>query len=67
MKKSHILREIRRTAQENAGVPLGRRRLQSKTGIAQTNCYGKYRRSWIDAVREAGYTPIGCKRASVIL
>jgi hypothetical protein len=55
--KQHILDEIRRTASQNGGVPLGRARFQAETGISQSDWYAKFWRSWGDAVREAGYEP----------
>jgi len=57
MAKDHILHEIRRTAEANGGVPLGRDRFLSETGIRQADCIGKYWARWGDAVREAGYAP----------
>lgn len=54
--KSHILSEIRRTAEENGGVPLGWRRFQSETGIKPTDSIGKYWARWGDALSEAGYS-----------
>lgn len=57
MNKSHILDEIRRTARENGGVPLGGRRFRSETGIRRSDWYGKHWLRWGDAVREAGFSP----------
>lgn len=55
--KSHILDEIRRTAQENGGIPLGSRRFEAETGIKKSDWYAKHWKSWGDAVQEAGYQP----------
>ncbi len=55
--KSHILDEIKRTSQENGGVPLGQSRFRSETGIRRSDWYGKYWLRWGDAVREAGFSP----------
>ena len=57
MNKLHILDEIRRAAAANGGVPLGRRRFRNETGIKESDWYGKFWRSWGEAVREAGYQP----------
>jgi len=57
MHKQHILDEIRRTANENGGVPLGRERFLTETGIREADWIGKYWVRWSDAVREAGYVP----------
>jgi hypothetical protein len=51
------LGEIKRTAAENGGEPLGRQRFFHETGIRQTEWLGKYWARWGDAVREAGYEP----------
>ncbi len=57
MTKEHILAEIRRTAVENNGRPLGAQRLASETGIRYADWHGKYWARWSDALREAGYAP----------
>ena len=54
MTKQHILAEIRRTADANGGVPLGRERFARETGIKESAFLGRYWASWGDAVREAG-------------
>ncbi len=53
--KEHILAEIRRTAAENGGRPLGRRRFTIATGIRQFDWFGRYWANWGDALREAGF------------
>lgn len=55
--KQHILDEIKRTANENAGVPLGKDRFFQETGIKSADWFGKYWARWSDAVQEAGFTP----------
>lgn len=57
MDKAHILAEIRRTAEANGGVPLGRSRFLAETGIRESDWIGKFWLKWNDAVREAGYEP----------
>jgi len=57
MNKQHIIDEIKRTAEINGGVPLGRDRFFAETGIHQNDWYGKYWARWSDAVIEAGYSP----------
>ena len=57
MTKQHILDEIKRTANANAGIPLGFRRFFDETGIKVSDWSGKYWVRWSEAVIEAGYTP----------
>ncbi len=57
MDKQHIISEIKRTAEENGSIPLGKQRFYAETGIAVSEWYGKYWVRWGDAVAEAGYTP----------
>jgi hypothetical protein len=63
VEKEQILREIRRTAEENGGKPLGRMRFASETGISYSDWYGKYWARWGDAVEEAGLSPNQLSRA----
>jgi hypothetical protein len=71
MEKDHILGEIRRTAEENGGVPLGQNSFVDVTGIAQSQWRGKYWRNWGEAVRAAGLEPNRVKephgRAALVL
>ena len=57
MKKTEILDAIRKAAETNDGVPLGRERFEQQTGIKESAWSGKYWTRWGDAVREAGYNP----------
>jgi hypothetical protein len=57
MNKTHILDEIRRTAEANGGTPLGMDRFEDETGITQADWFGKFWARWGDAVREAGLAP----------
>ena len=57
MDKEHILNEIRRTAKENGGSPLGHARFQQQTGIKDTDWFGRYWARWGGALREAGFLP----------
>ncbi len=56
MNKEHILKEIKRTASENGGKPLGRTRFENETGIKTSDWFGKYWAKWGDALTEAGFT-----------
>lgn len=53
--RERILEEIRRTARENGGRPLGRDRFLSETGIRPGDWEGRYWARWGDALREAGF------------
>lgn len=57
MEKARILDEIRRTTEENGGVPVGRSNFEKKTGIRLAAWSGKYWRNWSEAVAEAGFAP----------
>jgi len=57
MEKDHILKEIKRTAQENRDKPLGLVRFKKETGISQEDWCGKYWTKWSEALIEAGYKP----------
>jgi hypothetical protein len=57
MTKTHILEEIRRTAAENSGTPLGWRKFATETGIRESDWKGKLWARWNDAIREAGLVP----------
>jgi hypothetical protein len=57
MTKDHIVAEIRRTAAENGGTPLGRQRFFAETGIKESDWSGKFWARWSDAVQEAGFAP----------
>lgn len=57
MSKIEILEEIRRTAKENGGKPLGHKRFAQQTGIEYYDWWGKYWGRWNDALQEAGLAP----------
>ncbi|MDP8207090.1 MAG: GIY-YIG nuclease family protein [Candidatus Electryonea clarkiae] len=57
MDKDYILSEIKRTAEENGGKPLGRERFEKFTGIKPSDWAGKYWIRWNELIIEAGYKP----------
>jgi hypothetical protein len=57
MNKVQIIEEIKRTAAENGGVPLGERRFEAETGISRGSWRGKHWRNWGEAVRAADLPP----------
>jgi len=54
--KEAILNEIKRTAKENGGKPLGEKKLLDETGIRSWD-WGRYWPKYAEAVIEAGFTP----------
>ena len=52
--KRFIIKEIRRTAEKNGGVPLGMITFYKATGIKIADWRGKLWLRWSDAVKEAG-------------
>jgi hypothetical protein len=57
MTKTHILAEIRRTAVENGGKPVGRLRFTAETGIRESDWRGIHWVRWNQALEEAGFEP----------
>lgn len=55
MQKKHIISEIKRTAKENGGIPLGIDRFKQETGIRKEDWYGVFWSKWTDAQAEAGF------------
>jgi hypothetical protein len=56
MQKEEILAEIRRTAKENGGKPIGKVRFERITGIKEYD-WSRYWARYSDAQREAGFKP----------
>ncbi len=57
MDREYILDEIKRTAAENGGRPLGMGRFEQVTGIRRRDWEGKCWARWNDAISEAGLEP----------
>ncbi len=55
MTKEEIIFEIKRTAKENQGKPLGYKKFGKVTGISIHAWRGKYWRNWGDALKESGF------------
>lgn len=55
--KAHIMSEIKRTAQENGGSPLGTSRFEAETGIKCSDWMGRFWARWGDALVEAWFQP----------
>jgi hypothetical protein len=56
MTKEQILNEIKRIAADNNGVPPGKQKFHTETGISDST-WEKYWARWGDALREAGFPP----------
>jgi hypothetical protein len=54
--RDQVLLEIRRTAAENGGIPLGRGRFERVTGLSEYT-WTKYWPRWSEALKEAGFEP----------
>jgi len=63
MNKQYILDEIKRTAEDNGGVPLGQDRFSQETGIRNADWFGIFWARWGDAVQEAGLSRNKLKEA----
>jgi len=57
MDKAYILNEIKRTAAENGGTPLGQSRFFTETGIKISAWKCVHWSRWGDALQEAGFSP----------
>lgn len=56
LSKEDILKEIRRTTEENRGLPLGHLRFEKETGL-KTYDWMKFWPRFSEAIKEAGYSP----------
>lgn len=59
--KDFILREIKRLAGQNGGVPPGRGSFEGATGIKPSEWYPRFWLRWADAQTEAGCAPTALK------
>ncbi len=57
MRKEHILKEIRRAADNETNQALGEARLENETGIHRKDWYGIHWANYGEAVKEAGCKP----------
>jgi hypothetical protein len=64
--KQFIIGEIQRTAALNGGKPVGVRRFETETGIAEHEWRGTYWARWSDALLEAGFEPLEWTTGSTI-
>jgi hypothetical protein len=64
--KQLIPNEIRRIAALNSGEPVGVRRFQTETGIAEHEWRGSHWARWGDALSEAGFAPLEWTTGSTV-
>lgn len=57
MTKDRILAEIKRIARECGGIPPGKQKFETETGIGESSWSGRFWARWGDALREAGFSP----------
>jgi len=55
--KDRILAEIKRIARECGGIPPGKQKFETETGIGESSWSGRFWARWGDALREAGFSP----------
>ena len=52
-----VLKQVKQSAEENGGKPLGRLAFRTRTGIKESDWLGRYWARWGDVLKDAGFEP----------